>query len=160
VLDLEKGGHATLPGDTCFALTQPLSVECWVWFEEPGEMPVVVSCGVWKQAGWFLQKLGGAWRWHVGGVDCDGGRPAMRRWLHVVGTFDGRAVCLYENGRLLARKEGSFITTPWSGELHVGQYSGGAGGPYQVRGRVAGLKIYHRPLGADEVAAASQSPPE
>src|SRR5690606_18872103 len=81
ILDLSRGGHAAFPNHSHFALTQPLSVECWVRFDAAGKMPVLVSCGVWNQSGWFLQRLGGVWRWHVGGVDCDGGQPAVGRWI-------------------------------------------------------------------------------
>jgi hypothetical protein len=160
VLGLSDGGHVTFANDGAFALSQPLSLECWVWFDRSGDMPVVASCGVWNQRGWFLQRLGGTWRWHVGGVDCDGGRPAEGRWVHVAGTFDGRVARVYQDGELVAEKAGGFVTTPWPGELHVGQYSGGPGAPYQVLGRVAGLKIYHRPLRVDELVKASKSPPE
>ena len=66
---------------------------------QPGRMPVVVSCGVWNQAGWFLQRLGGVWRWHVGGVDCDGGQPAEGRWMHLAAVYDGQSLRLYRGWR-------------------------------------------------------------
>jgi len=114
-----------------------------------------VGGGGWQQAGWFLQRLGERWRWHVGGVDCDGGQPAVGRWVHLVGTYDGKAARLYVDGALAGEAVGSAKTDRWSGDLHVGQYSGGPGPDYQVMGRIAGLKIYHRPLAASEVAGAA-----
>ena len=89
LLDLSQGGHAAFPHAAEFDLGQPLSVACWVRFDQAGQMPIVVSCGLWNHAGWFLQRIGGVWRWHVGGLDCDGGQPAVGRWIHVVATFDG-----------------------------------------------------------------------
>jgi hypothetical protein len=117
-------------------------------------MPVVVSCGHWRHAGWFVQRIGGGWRWHVGGIDCDGGKPAPGRWTHLVGTYDGQTARLYQDGRPVAAKAGAASRAPWKRPLHVGQYSGGPGAPYQVFGRIAGLRIYSRALPAADAAAA------
>lgn len=159
LLDLRSGGHVRFPHQECFDLGQPLSLTCWVWFDAPGRIPVLASCGVWNQAGWFLQRLGGVWRWHVGGVDCDGGRPAEGRWMHVAAVYDGQALSLYENGVQVAQRAASVNASVWPGELHVGQYSGQPGADYQVTGRIAGLKIYHRPLEVEEIAAEARQTP-
>jgi hypothetical protein len=42
----------------------------------------------------------------------------------------------------------------------VGQYSGQPGPDFQVTGRMAGVKIYHRPLEAAEIAQAASTPPD
>lgn len=160
VLNLAKGGHVTFPHDGRFDLTQPISIECWVWFDAPGKMPVVFSAGHWRQAGWFLQSIGGRWRWHVGGVDCDGGAPGVGRWIHVAATYDGSTLKLYEDGKQVAEQTGSFSTAPWPGELFVGQYSGTPGAEFQVTGRMRGVKVFHRPLEAGEIAEAAHARPE
>lgn len=152
-LDLRTGGHLTYGNDGRFDLSQPLSVECWVRFDQRTQMPVVIGCGHWRQAGWFLQWLGNSWRWHVGGVDCDGGKPEIGKWMHMVGTFDGYTTRLYQDGKLLAQASGTFTTTPWPGELHIGQYSGGPNPDFQVNGQIRGVTIHHRVLTAEEVAA-------
>jgi hypothetical protein len=150
-LDLSRGGHVTFAHHPYFVLSQPISVECRVRFDEPGKMPVVLGCGVWRQTGWFLQALGGRWRWHVGGVDCDGGKQVVGQWTHLVGTFDGQTARLYQDGKLVAQQTGSFVTEPWPGALHVGQYSGGPRPDYQVTGRIAEVRIYHRVLTEDDL---------
>jgi hypothetical protein len=152
-VDLRQAGHVTIPHDACFDPAQPLTVECRVRFDQPGTMPVVLSCGVWNQAGWFIQRLGDAWRWHVGGVDCDGGKPDIGRWMHLVGTYDGRQLRLFQDGALVAERAGSFQLSSWAGDLHIGQYSGGPGPAYQVTGQIKDIKIYHRALSDAEVAA-------
>lgn len=159
-IDCRQGGHVTFPHRPAFDLTQPLSVAFWVCFDKQGNMPVVVGCGHWRTAGWFVQWLGNRWRWHVGGVDCDGGQPDTGRWMHVAGTYDGRVVRLYEDGRPVAETAGAVQGAIWPGDLHVGQYSGSPGPDFQVHGRIAGVAIYHRALAPDEVAAAAQTPPE
>ena len=151
-LDLRAGGYVTFPNDGQFSLQQPLSVQCRVRFDERTAMPVVVSCGHWNQAGWFLQWLGNHWRWHVGGVDCDGGTPETGRWMQIVGTYDGATARLYQDGKLVAERSGSFNPTPWSGPLHVGQYSGGPHADFQVNGQIRGVAVHQRALTDDEIA--------
>ena len=160
LLDLRQAGYVTFDHHPHFNLAQPLSVEFWVYFEEAGQMPVVVSCGEWRQRGWFLQRLGNHWRWHVGGVDCDGGQPAVGRWVHLVGSYDGHQLRLFQDGQLVAEQPGPVNTAAWPGALHIGQYSARREPAYQVRGYVAGVNLYHRALTADEVAGqAHRQPP-
>ncbi|MHB9065232.1 MAG: HzsA-related protein [Pirellulaceae bacterium] len=151
-VNLLQAGYVTIPHDPCVELLQPLTVQCRVWFTEPGEMPVVISCGAWNQAGWFIQRLGNSWRWHVGGVDCDGGKPDIGRWIHLVGTFDGRNARLYQDGSLVGERAGPFQLAIWPGDLHIGQYSDSPTPAYQVIGRIKDVKIFHRPLGDAEIA--------
>lgn len=158
-LDLGRGGHASFPHRPEFDLSQPISVECWVNFAQQGQAAVVISSGHWQTAGWFLQKLGPVWRWYVAGIDCDGGRPTLRQWVHVVGTFDGSTARLFEDGKLVAEKTGALNRTPWTKPMLVGQYSGGLGPQFQVTGRIAGVRIYSRALPAADVAQAMGSNP-
>jgi hypothetical protein len=159
ILDLRQGGHVMFPHLSEFELNQPFSVECWVWFDQPGQIPVVVGCGYWNRAGWFLQSIGGRWRWHVGGFDCDGGHPQTARWMHLVATYDGETARVYEAGKLVAEKAGTATSEVWPGGLHLGQYSQ-PHAQFQVHGRLAGLKIYHRVIDSDEAAERAQTPPD
>ncbi|UCC44953.1 MAG: LamG domain-containing protein, partial [Candidatus Zixiibacteriota bacterium] len=136
-----------------FDLRAKLSVECRLYLENAEDMPVIVSCGRWQDRGWFLQKLGGAWRWHLGGIDCDGGTVPVKQWVHLVGTYDGAKAKLYQNGKEVAAVRCRPNQTPWQQPLFVGQYGAGPGPQYQVHGRIAGLKIYRCALTAREVAA-------
>jgi hypothetical protein len=157
--DVRGGRSARFPHRPEFDLGQPLTLECWVRFDRPGKMPVVVSCGLWRTAGWFLQSIGGRWRWHVGGLDCDGGRSEPGRWTHLAAIFDGGALRLFQDGRRVAERSGEINRALWSGDLYVGQYSGMPGPDFQVFGCVAGVKIYHRPLAPAEIAAAANGRP-
>ncbi len=158
-LDISRRGHVTFARDGRFELAQPLSVECWVRFTQPGKIPVVLCCGHWQQAGWFVQRLGNTWRWHVGGVDCDGGTPVENRWFHLAATYDGRTARLYEDGKQIGEQTGQFNTAPWPGDLHIGQY-GQPTADFQVTGHISGVKIYHRPLEAEEISKAALDRPE
>ncbi len=143
-LDLRAGGHVTYPHRLEYDIGHKLSVEFWIYVDEAGDMPVMVSCGHWPVAGWFMQRLGARFRWHIGGVDCDGGTPVVGRWTHLVGTFDGSQSSIIQDGREVMRVPCSPNSVPWGGALHVGQYSGGVGPQYQVTGRMRDVSIYHR----------------
>ena len=97
--------------------------------------------------------MGGRWRWHLGGVDCDGGTVATGKWLHLVGTFDGKQATLFENGKQVASVACDPNRAPWAGPLLVGQYSGGVAEHYQVLGRLAAVRLHRRALKVEEVAA-------
>ena len=119
-------------------------------------MTVILSCGAFNQTGWFLQRFGGGWRWHLGGISCDGGRPVVGEWVHLVGTFNGHRACLYQNGEQVASVDCHPSRAAFSGPLILGQYSSQAP-PYQVTGRMADVQIYRRALKPDEIAARFQA---
>jgi len=145
ILDLTGGGYATVNHLPAFDLTGRFSVECWVRLDKAGGMPVVLSCGAFGGNGWFLQALGGRWRWHLGGVSCDGGQVTVGRWTHLVGTFDGQEAMLLIDGRKAASVPCTPNTASHRGPLVVGQYSSQMP-QYQVTGQITGVKLYHRPL--------------
>ena len=89
-----------------------------------------------------------------------GGKTAVGRWVHLAATYDGQNLRLFENGVAVAEANGPVKTDVWPGQLHIGQYSAGPSEDFRVTGRIAGVKIYHRPLGASEIAEAVKTKPE
>ena len=150
-LEIETSGFATYKHLPEFDLKKALSIECWVRIDREAAMPVVLACGNYSQDGWFLQRFGGGWRWHLAPVSCDGGRPAVGRWTHLVGTFNGSRANLYQDGKLVRAVDCYPNRAPHAGPLVVGQYSHQAES-YQVHGAITGVKLYQRALRAEEVA--------
>jgi len=145
-LDLSRGGYFVVPHDDNFNVHDGgFTVEFSVKFDSIEGSPVVVCNGFWNRAGWFFQAFNGQWRFHVDGVNCDGGAVRVGEWLHIVGTFDGQTLRLYENGTLIAHHAASANRTPWLDNLVIGQYSQTAPG-FQVRGRIRDVRIWHRVL--------------
>jgi len=146
VLDLSSGGHLVVPADKNFDIKGPFSLDLWVKFDDAGQIPLLVSCGQWNTSGWFLQNYNGRFRFHVGGVDCDGGTVTVGEWIRVTGTFDGRMVRLYQNNKLVAEKVAPSTVKPWSRELLLGQYNGGTTPNFQFKGSLKHVRIYLRTL--------------
>ncbi|MHC4399887.1 MAG: HzsA-related protein [Planctomycetota bacterium] len=159
LLDLAEAGHVAFAHRAEFDLDRPLSIECWVRMTKEGGdlIPVVVSCGHWQRAGWFLQRIGAGWRWHVGGIDCDGGEPAPGRWTHLIGTFDGHTTRLFQDGKLVAERAGAAVRAPYRGPFLIGYYSGERHPRFQVTGQISGVKIYNRALRADDALRAFEA---
>jgi len=155
-LELGSTGFASFDDLPEFDLPKTLSLECWVRIDRESQMPVIVSAGAYNSAGWFLQRYGRGWRWHLAPVNCDGGQPVVGRWTHLVGTFDGRRAHLYQDGKPVASVGCSPNRTPWNGPLVIGQYSRQQPS-YQVQGAVAGVKIYHRALPPQEITEKFQA---
>lgn len=157
-LRLGEGGYVAFGHQPEFDIRHDLTIECWVRVDDPAKMPVIMACGEYMRTGWFLQYYGGRWRWHVGGVSCDGGKAIANVWVHLVGTFDGRRAQLYQSGRLVADTPCVPNRTPWTGPLHIGQYAR-VSPDYQVKGLISGVKFYQRALSAKEIAANAKELP-
>jgi hypothetical protein len=153
VLDIRQGGHVTFDHRPAFDASGRFTAECWVKLDKEGQSPVVISCGLWEDRGWFIQRIGSGWRWFVAGIHCDGGVPALGRWTHLVATLDDQTARLYQDGKKVAEATGQPNRTPWDGALHIGQYSGDVADRYQVNGWIAGVKIYNRSLSEEDAAA-------
>jgi hypothetical protein len=121
----------------------PLTVSFDAKFAENGaSMPVLASAGQWRQAGWFVQAIDGKWRWHVGGVDCDGGAlPKLGTWTSIRCTWDGTHATMLQDGKEVAKVLCEPTTKPWLGELLIGQYSAGQKTQYQFVGEIKNLGI-------------------
>jgi hypothetical protein len=144
-------GFATFQHLPEFEIRRAFSLECWARVDQDAHMPVVAAAGSYNASGWFLQRFGRGWRWHVAPVSCDGGRLVEGQWTHLVGVYDGRKAHLYQDGELAASVDCRGDRAAWTGGLILGQYTH-RDSRYQVVGSVTGLRVYHRALRAPEVA--------
>ncbi len=149
VLQVPQGGCAALKPTESPLVDGPFSFVFEARFEEPGQMPVVLGFGAYNGAGWFVQKFGGRWRFHLSGVSCDGGVVPVGEWVRVVGVYDGQRARLYQNGQQVAEIEVPAGPAVYHQELQVGQYSSKSEKPYQFTGKIRGLALYSRVLNGD-----------
>ncbi len=149
VLQVPDGGSAALSPTPERLVDGPFSFVSEVFFDAPGQMPVLLGFGQFNGAGWFLQKIGGLWRFHLSGVSCDGGQVPMGEWVRVVGVYDGQTARLYQNGQQVAEVAVPTVPPVYSQELYVGQYTAQNEKPYQFTGKLKGLALYRRILNAE-----------
>jgi hypothetical protein len=149
VLQVPEGGSAALNPAAERLMDGPFSFVVEAYFDEPGQMPVALGFGAYNGAGWFLQKFGGHWRFHLSGVSCDGGKVPVGEWVRVVGVYDGQTARLYQNGQPVAEVAVPAVPAVFSQELFIGQYNAQNEKPYQFKGKLRGLALYRRVLGAD-----------
>lgn len=159
ILNLNKGGYITFPHMTILEPGRIIAVECWVHMESLEGIPVLLSSGLYAEHGWFLQAIGGRWRWHVGGVSCDGGQTVINKWTHLMAAKNGNEFCLYQDGKKVAGTNAPSSSGFSGRKLFAGQYSGVVDPQFQVKGRLAGIKIYHRPITENEVVTMAVTPP-
>jgi len=151
-LDLAKGGYATVAHLAEFDLDRAFSLACWIKFDRLSAMPVPLSCGSFGGTGWFVQAYQNRWRWHVGGVSCDGGKVIVGKWVHVAATFDGAHATLYIDGKPAATVNCSANLAASNAPLVIGQYVSQLE-QFQVFGQLSDLKLYARALSPAEPAA-------
>lgn len=150
VLEFDGGWvELALPED----LRSPAGLTVALWLKPApwaGRMPVIVSHGTWRQDGFFLQILGGNFRWHKApATDCDGGAAAVGQWQHVIAVWDGAESRTYLNGALVARAPSDPRFLAVGAPLYVGRYIFDQD-VYYFRGRVADVRIYPWALTEDE----------
>jgi hypothetical protein len=155
-LDLSKGGHASLTPAKGRVMEGPFSFVADVFFDEPGNMPVLFGFGQFNGAGWFLQKYGGSWRFHLSSVSCDGGKVPIGQWVRVVGIYDGTTATVFQNGEKVAEAQVPSTPSRTGQELLIGQYSANEAA-YQVKGKIRDFSLYARVLKPEEIAAAGKN---
>ena len=143
VLVTGANGFATVNATPLFN-GGPFSLVAELSFDAVNEMPVVAGLGDFQGRGWFLQCIGRKWRFHLGGVSCDGGTLVPGQWTRVVATYDGTMARLYQDGVKVGECAVPKEVMPRGGEGHIGQYHAGGEASYQFHGKIRSLEIYQR----------------
>lgn len=89
-------------------MEKAVSVAAWIKIASASkEANYIVSKGEWNQA-YSLGLSNGRLRWAINGTFVQTEPPlATNQWLYVVGTFDGRRICAYVDGKLMASLGGA-----------------------------------------------------
>jgi hypothetical protein len=141
-LNIAVNGQLVFPNRTEYNLDRQLTVEFRAKIDEATKMPVLISFGRWNESGWFVQNINNRWRWYLNGVHCDGGNITAGQWTHLVCRYDGKTLQIIQDGKTVAEQTVRIRKSPsWTGSLLIGNYSGGIGEPYQLKGSVADVRI-------------------
>lgn len=146
--------------------TNQVTVSAWVYPYATNQIMTVISndrdcggCGSYK--GFGLQMYyGGTTVFRIWNSDGTGPRavntatnPPANEWTHVVGTFDGSSIKIYQNGSLLGTSNSvgnGTLGYPSSFDTKIGQL-GCCTNTHNMNGKIDEVRVYNRTLTAAEV---------
>ncbi|MDR2706587.1 MAG: hypothetical protein LBC02_12470, partial [Planctomycetaceae bacterium] len=141
-LTIPTDGQLVFPNRPEYNLDKQLTVEFSAKIDEETKMPILISFGRWDNSGWFVQHINNRWRWFLNGSYCDGGAVSLGQWTRLVCQYDGKSLRIIQDGKTVAEQSVSVRKTPtWTGPLIIGNYSGGIGELYQLKGSVSNVRI-------------------
>lgn len=152
------GGAVVVPSGSFLNPGDNVSIECWVWTDVPGQANTWMVNRVYNagDAGYRLGVVDGAPCFHVPETSwshhLSGPEPLPTgRWVHLAGTFDGRTMRLYVDGKQVATMDRPGPVRPNDYPLTLGSYEVGHAAHFV--GLLDEVKVYARALTAEEVAA-------
>jgi hypothetical protein len=151
------GGVVVVPDDSLLSVSEGLTIDCWVKTDVPDQHDRWILNrvqGGGEDTGYRLGVLSGrpcfevpqtTWSHHLSGPD----PLPVGRWVHLAGTFDGRAMRLFVDGAEVAALHRPGPVRPNQFDLVIGGFAAGA--PAHFMGLVDEVRLFSRALAADEV---------
>jgi hypothetical protein len=152
-----QGGCVVVPNNPLLALTNALSIECWVKTDTAGQ-----------NNKWIVNRVfggGASTGYRLGVLE---GRPCLEipltdwshnlmaaiplatgRWVHLVGTFDGKTMRIYVDGTEQGAMERAGPVKPNAFHLVLGNYEVGHASHFV--GLLDEVRLYSRALTPDEI---------
>ena len=129
-------------------LKEAATVSVWVFPEvRPLNEPGLVMKQDVEVYGLTMYKDGRCWLYISGGGNNVKSVLGTGAWRHVVGTYDGKEMKLYVNGKMHDSRKLS-VPMKQGGNLVIGRR-----GTYFFKGMIDEVKVYNRALSADKVLA-------
>jgi hypothetical protein len=164
--DLPPGGYVSVPDNPALDPTNAISVEAWIYTR--GQLssydPIIKKSGIGTDSaatgfalefdgpnvvGFWVYIDGEGWQGTVGGF------VASNQWTHVVGTYDGTALRIYENGVQVNSGSLNGPILQSTNALNIGR------DPSETNRLFNGLidepSVYNRALASNEIAAIYQA---
>jgi hypothetical protein len=144
---LRTEGGLAVPYGEAVAVNGPFTIAIRFRQTERTPIPVLVCQGAWLGPGYFVQLMGDALRFYVGGAGCLDRRVGvpLGEWHTVVCAYDGRVLTAYLDGVLLGEQEGEGPLTPAMLPLTVARYSS-IGPEWTFKGEVDFVRLYDHAL--------------
>ncbi len=154
------GGISVAGSDSLDPTGKPLTVGAWIR-PDSGNGVVIARGGASHGYGLILKDGKVVFALRINGKlqQVEGGRVRPRQWQHVAGVLGpDQGMSLYLDGKRVAEgKSAGFIAADPNEAMQIGIDTGSPLGEYRqstpLKGRIDEVRIYHRALSADEVAA-------
>jgi len=135
------------------------SVTVEVWVKTEGNAGIDAGIAGKHFTNYSLTSYKGRYWWYIsGGGNNIPSRSEPDSWKHVVGTFDGKIMSLYVDGKLVESKPSKAPAIAGGGNLHIGCIVGDSSSedPAQsesgyFHGTVGQVRVYSRALSLEEV---------
>jgi len=152
------GGAAVGGGGEYLNPGEQVSIECWVWTDEPEQGNTWMVNRVYQtgDTGYRLGIVKGApcfevpetpWSHHLTAPD----PLPLERWVHLAGTFDGEVMRLYVDGEMAASMDRPGPVKPNDYPLTLGSYE--TGHVAHFVGLLDEVRLYSRALTTQEMRA-------
>jgi hypothetical protein len=152
------GGSATIACSDLLSPKDAITVECWVKTDKAGQDSAWIVNRVYARgdSGYRLGLSGGkptfgvpetGWDHHLSASDA----LPVGRWVHLAGTFDGKTIRIYMDGKELGSMDRPGPIKPNAFTLCLGSYS--EGHEAHFTGLLDEVTLYDRALTADQILA-------
>lgn len=150
------GGSATIANNELLSFRDAMTVECWVKTDTPDQDGAWIVNRVYAKgdSGFRLGLSEGkptfgipetGWDYHLSASDA----LPIGRWVHLAGTFDGKTIRIYVDGKELGSMDRPGPIKPNTFNLCLGSYS--EGHEAHFTGLLDEVKLYDRALTADQI---------
>ncbi len=147
-----QAAHVNCGRGSGLDLTGPLSLEAWIFPTAPAASETGIAGKSFFSYGMTYYTDGRAY-WYINdGGNKSSGPVAVKRWSHVVGTFDGKTLRTYVNGRLTEAAPSNHKTVKHGGDFLIGRIAKGAP-TRSFKGVIGSVRVYDRALPEQEVRA-------
>lgn len=158
---LFAGGYISAGNDAAFQLANNISISVWIKPDQINDWAGIVS--KWAGTGFGAFNLGvnpsnNAVIWNVDNpMPLEGDAVSLNEWTHIVSTFDGETLSLYENGVLIAYSFHSEPIPNGGGDLLIGSQDDFPL-EYSFYGAIDNVLMYNRALNLEEVQQLFNTP--
>ncbi|NUQ64147.1 MAG: LamG domain-containing protein [Pirellulales bacterium] len=140
-----------------------MSLAAWVYWEGTGQYPNILTGGTWSPGGFLIFVSNRTCSFRMGrpghrhGVAAEAWTEVsapllselpMKQWVHLAAVFKRPHITTYVNGKKVGSAAWDYPVGQ-SGDIQLGRWSGSA----SHAGLIDDVRIYRRPLDADEVLA-------
>lgn len=151
---LFNGGHVDAGNPTAYQLSDSISIAAWINPTQLNDWSAIISkWDGFNSGGYYLgiNPDGNLVRWNLDmPTPLDGNSVLIDTWTHVVSTYDGDSVKIYQDGQFITGAAYSNTITNNNASLLIGtQFN--LPNAFQFFGAMDDVLIYDRALSAEEV---------